>query len=150
MLRIIAGVLGGYLIMVLTIMLTFTLAYRVLGVEGSFQPDSYDVSPVWIVLSILLGLAAAVLGGWIAIKIGRDSRTVLWLAGLVIVLGLSTAIMEGMHDDRQDPVVREGGLNNREAMMMAEEPLWISLLNPFLGAVGVFLGGQIRKREPTT
>jgi L-lactate permease len=34
-----------------------------------------------------------------------------------------------------------------EAMMKAREPLWVAVVNPVLGAIGVFVGGSLRKNR---
>lgn len=66
------------------------------------------------------------------------------LAGLVIVLGLLTAIPVLMANDPR-PNVRDASVGNMEAMMNARQPAWIALLNPLIGAVGVMLGSRMKK-----
>jgi len=145
--RMIAGVLVGYITMFALVFATFSLAYLMLGSEGSFKPDSFEVTGTWLVVSIILSLIAAVGGGLVAGWISRDPRTLVYLAGLVIVLGIGMAIPETMHDDRNDPVFRSSELSNRDAMMQAQQPLWLTFLNPFLGAMGVMVGGGLGRRS---
>ena len=49
--------------MALSIMVVFTAAYLVLGADGSFRSESWQVSTIWLILSIVVGLGAAWVGG---------------------------------------------------------------------------------------
>lgn len=145
MIRNILGVLLGYLAAGLAIFAIFTGAYAVLGAEGSFRPDSFEVSPVWTVLAIAVGILAATLGGFICRLIARNKKAVLALALLMVVLGALTAALElsGATGKPQGP--RTARLSNNEAMAQARQPLWMLFLNPLLGFAGVMLGGRFRK-----
>jgi uncharacterized membrane protein YeaQ/YmgE (transglycosylase-associated protein family) len=72
MVRKILAVVGGYVVMAVFVFVTFTLTYLTLGTEGSFQPNSFEVSGLWIVASIVLGFIGAVLGGLISITIAMS------------------------------------------------------------------------------
>lgn len=41
--------------------------------------------------------------------------------------------------------VRDGSLSNMEAMMQARQPVWMSILNPILGVVGVLVGSRLKR-----
>ena len=69
MVRNILGVILGYMAMFAFVFITFRGSYFLLGAEGSFQDDTYEVSVVWIVISFILSLAAAVLGGYTCVFI---------------------------------------------------------------------------------
>ena len=56
MLRTILGVILGYVAMAVLIFLTFTLAYLTMGSEGAFQPGTYEVTALWLVVSFVLSL----------------------------------------------------------------------------------------------
>ena len=59
MLRNIAGVIIGYLVMAIVMFATFTGAYLALGSDYTFVSGSYHVSMLWIAVSLLLGFIAA-------------------------------------------------------------------------------------------
>ncbi len=63
MLRLILSVLAGYVTMFAAVFVTFTASYRGLGADRAFRPGTYEVTPVWMVLSVVLGFSAALLGG---------------------------------------------------------------------------------------
>jgi hypothetical protein len=43
--------------------------------------------------------------------------------------------------------VREGTVTNMEAMQNAKQPPLAALINPLIGAVGVFIGTRLRKEK---
>ena len=142
MFKKVLAVIVGYLVMFAFVFITFTVAYLILGTEGSFQPGTYEISAAWIIVSILLSIVAAILGGWVAMAIAKNRKVALALAGVVIVLGFVTAIpMLSGTDDR--PLMRESDVGSMEAMQYARQPTWMLILNPFLGAFGVLIGARM-------
>ena len=139
--RLILGVLAGYIVMAAFVFVTFSLLYLVLGTEGSFQPESYDVSLTWVIGSIVLGFMGAVLGGYVAVKVGRNLKTGVVFAVIVFLLGIGTAIM-GMSDTFAASGVRQGEVAMMDAMQTAKQPTWFMFLNPLLGVIGVLLGAR--------
>jgi hypothetical protein len=145
MLRAASGIALGYMVMAFFVFATFSLAYLALGAERSFQPGTYEVSGIWTVLSILLGLGASIVGGYLCASISRSSKAPLVLAAIVLVMGiLGAALMPT--PEGQVPQPRTGDVGNFEAMQNASTPPWIAWLNPFLGAAGVLLGARARMR----
>lgn len=59
------------------------------------------------------------------------------LALLVVVLGVLMAIPSVT--SKVDPGPRTGDVSNLEAMQKAQQPTWLSFLNPFIGAAGVLI-----------
>ena len=145
MLRSILGAIAGYVILVLVIFLLFTVAYLALGADGAFNPGGYDVSMTWIVVSFVLGFIAAVIAGYLAAIIGSGSTAVKILAGIILVLGIVSAVSVSMTPASADP--RTAETPNLEAMTKAQTPLWVALLNPVIGIAGVLVGGGLRKER---
>lgn len=145
MLRKILGVVLGYLTMAVFVFLTFTAAYLAMGQDNAFQPNSYDVSTLWLLISFILGLIGAMVGGFVSALIGKDTSTPKILAGIVLVLGLMLAVSVAMSEKSNE--VRSGEVSNMEAMQKAQQPVWVAFLNPFVGAIGVLVGGNLRKRK---
>ena len=130
--------------MFVVVLVSFTAIYLILGADGAFKPGSFEPSTTWIALSFVLGFAAAVAGGFVCALIAKSKTGPMILIGLVIVLGLVMAIPAMMSDD-SGPTVREGDLDNFEAMQSAKTPGWVALLNPFVAAAGIFLGARLIK-----
>jgi MFS family permease len=139
--RMIGGVLLGYIAMAAVVFAGLSLAYFVLGADRVFQPGVYDVSMLWVITSFVVGFGAAAVGGWIARRIARTPTGPRVLAGLVVVLGIAIALP--LLSGSADAVVhRTEALGMFEAMQYEQTPLWVALLNPLVGALGVLVGGR--------
>ena len=126
--RIIGGVVLGYVVMVAAVMVTFTIVYMAMGADRAFKADSYDVTGLWLAASTILSLAAAILGGWVAVRIGKSTRAAVYLAIAVVVIGVVFALPT-LNAPRSDDV-RTGDIGNTEAMMKAQQPPAVTILNP--------------------
>jgi MFS family permease len=143
--RNILAVIVGYIAMAILIFVVFTAAYLALGDEGSFKEGSFEVSMQWVIMSIVVGLIAAVLGGITCAKISKHSKgAVMSLAVLVLVLGGLSAIA-GLMAERPtgEDAIRGPETSNTEAMMQAQQPAWVLIANPIIGVVGVMLGATL-------
>ena len=147
MVRNILGVVLGYMAMFAFVFITFTVLYFILGADGSFEPGTYEVSIIWIILSFILGLAAAILGGYVCILISKNQIAALGLAGLVLVIGIAMAIPALNDSTNEVQEMRSADVPNFEAMQKAKQPPIVLLLNPIIGALGVFVGSRLKKDE---
>lgn len=147
MVRNILGVVLGYVAMFAFVFITFTGFYFLLGADGAFRPDTYKVSLVWIIISFILGLAAALLGGYLCVLISKNQKAALVLAGLVLVLGIAMAIPALSDSSNEVHEMRNDKTPNMEAMQKAKQPPLVALLNPIIGAIGVFAGSKLRKEK---
>jgi hypothetical protein len=147
MVRNIVGVVVGYIVIFAFVFLTFTVLYLILGTEGSFQARTYDVTVIWIVISFILGLVAAVLGGFICVLISKNQKAAFVLAGLVFVFGIAMAIPAINESTNDVHEMRKDDVSNMEAMQNAREPLLVVLLNLLIGAIGVFGGSKLKKES---
>lgn len=140
MLRSIGGAVLGYILVALVIFAGLTLAYLALGADGAFQPGSFEVSMLWIVISLVIGFGAAFLGGWVARRVAREARGPWLLAGIMVVLGLGMTLPI-LLGDAVTPGVRTSAIGPMEAMAQAQTPGWVMLTNLLVGVIGVLLGG---------
>ncbi len=69
--RIIGSVIAGYLTMFVAVFVLFSGAYLILGASGSFRPGVWDPSIAWILMSIVLGIVAAIAGGYVCSAIAK-------------------------------------------------------------------------------
>jgi hypothetical protein len=151
MVKAVLAVIGGYLVMFVVVFASFSAAFLAMGADGAFKAGTYEVSGSWIALTVVVGLVAALLGGLFCAKIAPGGRAPIALAIVVLVLGFASALPVLMASS--EPVAeRAGTVGNVEAMNNARQPVWIALLNPLIGAVGVMLGARIasRSEEPGT
>jgi hypothetical protein len=140
MVRFIAAIVVGYLVMLVLVFVLFTAAYPLFGVDRLFEPGTYHAATGWIAMSFVIGLTAAMSGGQTAARIAPKTQAPLWLATVVLVLGGLMAIPVAMSADSNRGGVRPPTATMSDAMAHAQQPLWVALLNPLVGAVGVLIG----------
>lgn len=145
MLRKIAAVIVGYLVMFVVVFVCLTGAYLGLGADRVFQPGSYEVTNFWLVVWFIVSLGAALAGGKVCALVGKSSRTVISLAILVFILGVLSAL-PALKPPAGELKPRISGPSNLEAMMSAKQPNWVLFFTPVIGIVGVLLGGRTRLR----
>lgn len=142
--RVIGSIVLGYVVIFLAVFGLMTASWVVLGPAGAFQPGSWEVTGLWNGLMLAAGLIAAVVGGYLCATVSRDMRGPKGLIGVVIVLGILFAlpVLSGT-PPATGP--RPDSLPMFEAMANGIQPVWVALLNPLLGAVGVWWGASRRR-----
>lgn len=138
-LRNVGGAVLGWVVMAGAVFLLFSGLWMVLGPDGAFQPQSWEVSGMWLLGSILVSLLAAVIGGLVCTWVAADDRGLLMLMALVLVLGVAVALFEAPAPEG----IRPPGVSMPEAMNSAQQPKWLAWLNPVLGVVGAFAGSRL-------
>ena len=141
--RNIGGAVLGWVVMALGVLVLMSVLWMVLGADGAFRPESWEVSGGWSFGSIIVGLLAAVVGGLVCAKVSADGRGVWMLVALVVVLGVAAALPEAAVTEGMRP----GEVSMMEAMMSAQQPKWLAWLNPVLGAIGALFGARLVKSE---
>ena len=144
MTRTVVSVILGYVVMFVIVFVTLTASYLVLGMEKTFQPGTFNVTPLWIFVMLVFSLLAAIVGGKVCRMISNRKIASALLVALVVVLGLVSAVpalyaVEGN-------AVRTGDVSNLQAMMNAKEPKWVSVLLPVIGVIGVLIGGRTKEK----
>lgn len=149
--RKILGVIVGYVVSVVFVVITLALAWMALGASFAYSGDTPHSSTGWCILMLILGFVAAVLAGWVAAWIGRDQRAATWLAVLILVVGLIFAIYYASLD--REAIAQEAlaGRSISEVSMMesaewAITPAWYDFAMPLIGAIGAVLGGRMRSK----
>jgi uncharacterized membrane protein len=143
MVKSILGVIIGYIVMAIVAFAICTCAYLGLGVEGAFQPESYDISTIWIVVLIAVALVGGIIGGLVCAAISKSKGASTALLVVVLVVGLIGGITTAMKE--HPATARSGDVSNLEAMMKAQTPAWFCFVNPVIGAIGVMLGSRMKK-----
>lgn len=148
MARTIGSVILGYLVMAIVVFATFSLAYQAMGVDRVYQPGTYMVSGLWIAVSIVLGIVAAILGGFVCARVAHSPAAPKALAGVVLILGLGMAIVAATGADAEDrEEIRPAEVSNMEAMQNSQTPPWVQFLNPLIGAVGILYGAGLARKS---
>lgn len=144
MLRAVLAVIVGYVVMALLVFTTFSLTYLVLGADGAFRPGTYEVTPLWLVMSFVFGFIAAIVGGWVCATIAKNSKATQGFAAVVFIVGLIVAVSMFRAADDARPQVREGNVGNIAAMQNARQPAWVALMNALIAPAGILLGARLK------
>lgn len=146
MLRSVLGVIVGYILMVILGVAAFMTIYTLAGADWSFKPASYQASSRWTVMQFVVTLVTACIAGLICAVIAKGGKAPLALAAVVLALGFLLAVLGTALRPADTHEVRTGNVPNMEAMGKARNPVWVAFLGPVIAAVGVVIGGKLRRR----
>lgn len=146
MVRSVLAVIAAFVLMFILRVAAFMAIYTLMGADWSFKPASYQASTRWTAMQFMVILVIAIIGGLICAAIAKGGRAPLALAAVVLVLGLGLAALSAALRPADTNEVRAGNVPNMEAMSKARQPGWAVFLGPFIGAVGVVIGGKLRRR----
>ncbi|MBX3373166.1 MAG: hypothetical protein KF817_04970 [Phycisphaeraceae bacterium] len=147
MIRAIASAILGYLVMAMLVVAGIGLVWVTMGPGFAFAGESTVASPVWCIVMLGFGLAAAVVGGFVAAAVGGSRRrhATNILLGIVLVLGLVTFAMQLGGEAQPLPDGRRvADLTFVEAGQLAFSPAWYNAGVIVVGLAGVWLGSRIR------
>ncbi len=146
-LRTILSMVAGYVVMAAALMAIFTVAYLGLGADWSFKPDSWEPSARWIALSLITGGVVAFAGGTVTQLLDRSGKGALALMGLILVLGILTAVLTLTGGAPASSLRTTASPGNMEAMQNAIQPMWLFFVNPLVGLIGVFAATKLVRRR---
>lgn len=113
--RLILGVVVGFAVVFVTVMVTTWGAMGAAGLELGDEPTG-----AYLLLNLAGGLVAAVLGGWVAVRLAGRRMTAAWLLiGAMLVLTAGSLVGEPAPG----------------------QPDWYPLAVAVVGVTGVALGG---------
>jgi cytochrome bd-type quinol oxidase subunit 2 len=145
MVKSILAIIASCVVMVIFLFAAFTGCYLALGAEGTFQTDSYEVSTIWIALTVVVCLLAGIIGGFLCAAISKSKRTCQIFA-FIVFFGSLLACIPAMKRNPDAPNVRAGEVSNVDAMRLQVSPMWLHLLTPMVSAAGVLLGARLKGR----
>lgn len=149
--RPILAIITGYLVMMILVMVTLTVAWTILGPSFAYQPGTTHVTLAWIGLNLPLSLMAAIAGGYVTEWISTSDSfvPVKVLAGILLGVGLIMAVAHLFTDQSAAQQIADSisteGMNAFGASSEAVQPIWYNFLIPFIGAAGVMVGGHLRR-----
>ena len=146
MLKSIIAIVVSYVVMFVMFMAIFTCLYFALGVERVFQTDSYEVSMVWIVLTLVIGFLVSMFAGYLCAAISNSWRTCQIFALIVFLLALIQCF-SALKRNPDAPNVRAGEVGMFDAMSLAVTPLWLHFVNPILSGAAVLIGARMKRRD---
>jgi hypothetical protein len=144
MVRRVLGAIAGYIVFFLCLLVSFLSLYFAMGSDRAFLPGKYDPTMLWTISAFILGFIAAAIGGYIAALIAK-SGAVKIMVGLMVVIGAMSVV--GLMIKNKPEEIRTGNVTSTEEMMKAREPVWVAVVNPILGVIGIFAGASLRKNK---
>ena len=147
MARSIIAVIVSYITMFVLNFLGFVCLYMIVGSNNAFRPHSWLASNRWIAMSFGIILIGGIIAGLLCSVIAKGGRAPLALAAVVLVLGLLLAIPSMAKAKANANMIRLGDVSSQEAAQKAYWPIWTPFTFPFIGAIGVLIGGRLRKRS---
>ena len=145
MARSIIAVIVGYIVMFILQVAVFMTIYTMMGPNWAFKPALYEASTRWTVTQFAVVLVTAAVAGLICAVIARGGKAPLALAAVVLVLGLALAAAHTAMQPADTHEVRTGDVPNMVAMTKARNATWVMFLAPLTGAVGVWIGGKLKR-----
>lgn len=145
MLKIIAGIIVGWLVMAVLVIATFVITMMVMGLDKILKPDSYWTTDTFNIIVLVGGLVAAIVGGMVCKAIARTSTATLVLVAIVLIMGAGSAVM---NMNKPDPPARPSGSGPPTMQQMMEhgkEPNWFAIMKTVLGAAGLVIGSSLVK-----
>ena len=142
MIRIILGVIAGYVAFSVTLFLLFSGLYMVLGSSGSFLDGSFDLSGIWIMASVAVFFIGGIVAALVCGAISQNAKSALIMGITLVVAGLLMAVMQ----IAQDPGVTVRGTSEvplMDAMNGARGPAWSYFISPVMGFLGAIIGGKL-------
>lgn len=147
--RSIAGLVVGYVALFIAVFFGFTALWFIIGMDGTFSPDSWTVSDAWVYGGMIVGLIGGVVGGLVCRLVARTPTAVYILAGGVLAAGLVLAATYEPKVHPDHPAAPPANVNMMDAATYARKPPLSLWTDPFIGFVGVMVGGAvIRTRTP--
>ena len=147
MVRSIIAVIVSYIIMFVLNVLAFLGLYAAVGSSHAFKPRSYLASNRWVLMTFVILVITGVITGLICAVIARGGRAPAALALVVVIIGLLVAIPSVMKARSNAGLVRPVEVPQMEALNYAYWPIWAPFVFPFVSAIGVVVGGKLKKRN---
>jgi hypothetical protein len=142
MLRIIAGIIVGFIVMAVLVMATFGITMAVLGMESILKPGTYWTTDTFNIIVLVGGLIAAIVGGMVCKIIARTSRATIALVVIVLALGAVSAVT---NMNRPDPPARTGTPTITDIQAHGKEPTWFAIAKTVLAVAGIVVGSSLVK-----
>lgn len=144
MFRSILAIILSYVVGNLVFFGIVTGCFFLLGVERVFEPDSYEVSSIWVALTVVVSFLGAMVAGYLCLWISRSWRTCQILALIVLMLTSISCIVQLRRINPDAPNIRAGDVDYVNAMKLGVPPRWLPFVNPIVGCIGVLIGARFR------
>ena len=133
---------AGYLTIAVAVFLSLATAYALLGPEFVFREASNMATLPWSLASLLCGFAGALVGGYVAGRLGKTPEGFGMLIWFVMILGLVLAVYAMTDRTAMLSNLDSSEWSFLEASRREVHPIWFYFVLPLLGGLGVLWGGR--------
>lgn len=149
MLRIIAGIIVGWIVMTVVVVASFGITMAALGLEQILQPASYWTTTTFNIIVLVGGFVGAIAGGLVCALIARNSLAAFVLIAVVLVMGAGSVVM---NMNKPDPPARTEPATFEGIRAHGKEPMWFAISKTLVGAAGILIGASLvpKKRQRGT
>jgi hypothetical protein len=140
MLRLIAGVIVGFLVMAIIVMAVFAITMTAMGMDRILKPNSYWTTDTFNIIVLVGGLVASIVGGMTCKAIARTSTATLVLTALMLIMGAGSAVM---NMNKPEPPARTTAATMQDIGTHGKEPNWFAVFKTVLGAAGLLIGSSL-------
>lgn len=144
--RALLAVILGLALNMLLGFASIALAWAIFGPDGAFQGETTVASIAWSGFGCGAGLIVGAIAGCVTSVVAQKASRlpVIVLAGLLLVIGLGTAVMQLDVEPRPLPAGKSvADLTFFEAGEVATSPTWYSFAAPGIVVLGVLMGGRV-------
>ncbi len=146
MLRAVAGVIVGYVVMTVLVVGSLIAAGMSMTQHQMFRPGTFEPSTAWIAMSLITGTIAAIVGGLVCVLIAGRRKPAIALAVVAAVLGALSAVFTMMNTPA--PKERTGEASMMEIQQNTRSPAWVAIAFPIIGVIGVLVGSRLKAGKP--
>ncbi len=144
MLRSVLGVIIAFILLAILQVASFMTMYGLMGTDWSFKPRSFQPSTRWTAMQFAIIIVTSIIAGLVCAAIAKGRKAPLAFAAIVLVLGLGAGVLKtSLRPDTHE--VRIGSVSQQDARNKARPLMWVVFLGPFIGAVGVVIGGKLKR-----
>ena len=147
MARSVLAVIVGYLLMFALQFAAFMTIYTLVGADWSFKPHSYHASTRWTLMQFTVIFVTALIAGLVCVLIARGGKAPLVLALVALAIGFTLGALHVATQPADTGELRPANVPNMVAMTKARHPTWVIFLGPVIAAVGIVVGGKLKRRS---
>ncbi len=144
MVRTIAGIIVGFIVMAVLVMATFAITMLAMGLEKTLQPNSYWTTNTFNIIVLVGGFVAAVIGGLVCGLIAQNAKAAFAFVTIMLAMGIGSAVM---NMNKPDPPARIGAATIQDIATHGKEPNWFAISKTISGAIGVLIGASMVKKR---
>ncbi len=145
MLKSIIAIVVSYIAMFVFFMVVVIGCYVALGSERVFKPDSYEISTLWLVLTLIVSFVGSAIAGYLCAVISGSWATCRVFAFIVFLATLGFCFAS-LRQSQESPNVRASEVSWTDGIRLGVSPMWLHFVSPVISGVAVLVGARMKRR----